>query len=400
MDHVINDIGLLVIVAIVVAMVARRARVPYAVGLVVTGAVLAAAGLAPAITLSREFIYVVLLPPLVFDAALYIDWADLRRDGAVIGLFATLGVVIAAAITATGMHYAAGWPVATAACFGALIAATDPVSVIATFKESGVKGRLRLLVEAESLFNDATAAILFGLAVTFASGEANSALHIVSSLVRGVAGGVTAGALVAGIALLLAWRTTDHLVEVTITTVAAYGAFLAAERFHASGVLASLTAGLIVGNVGKRGPMSPEGRVAIRAFWEYAAFAANSVIFLLIGVQVEHAHIPSLVLPSAVAMGLVLVSRAASIYPLSALLTRTRLRISMRHQHVLFWGGLRGALALALALGLPETLPGRAAVVTVTFAVVAFSIIGQGLTVPPLLRHLGETGVPGGGAEH
>jgi CPA1 family monovalent cation:H+ antiporter len=390
-DVTLNNLGILALTAAGVAIVARRARIPYAVGLVVTGGALAAAGLAPALRLSRDLLYLVFLPPLVFEAALYLDWSELRRDGVVIGVLATAGVIIAGTITSAGMHYVAGWPLAASACFGALIAATDPVSVIATFRETGVRGRVRLLVEAESLFNDATAAILFGLAVSYAVGETLSPVSIMTTLFVSVAGGVAAGATVAGLALLLAGRTSDHLVEVTLTTLAAYWSFLAAERMHASGVLASLTAGLIIGNVQARRAVSKAGYTAMLAFWEYAAFVANSLIFLLIGVQLAHERIASLLLPAALAVALVLLSRAASIYPLAALFSRSRRRVSAPHQHILFWGGLRGALALALAMALPESLPGREAVVTVTFAVAAFSIIAQGLTIPPLLRYLGET---------
>ncbi len=389
-DVTLINLGMLALTSAGVAIVARRARIPYAVALLVTGGALAAAGLAPALRLSRDLLYLIFLPPLVFEAALYLDWRELRRDGVVIGVLATAGVLIAGTITAAGMHYIAGWPLAASACFGALVAATDPVSVIATFKETGVRGRVRLLVEAESLFNDATAAILFGLAVSYAVGETLSPASIMTTLVVSVAGGVVAGATVAGLALLIAGRTSDHLVEVTLTTLAAYGSFLAAERMHASGVLASLTAGLIIGNVQARS-VSKAGYSAMLAFWEYAAFVANSLIFLLIGVQLAHERIASLLLPAGLAVALVLLSRAASIYPLAALFSRSGRRVSAAHQHILFWGGLRGALALALAMALPESLPGREAVVTVTFAVAAFSILAQGLTIPPLLRYLGET---------
>lgn len=397
MNFALNDIGWLLVTAAIVAMVARRARVPYAVGLVIAGAALAAAGLAPQLRLSRELVYLVFLPPLVFEAALYLDWRELRRDLVVIGVLATVGVLIAATITAAGMHYLAGWPLATAACFGALIAATDPVSVIATFKEAGVRGRLRMLVEAESLFNDATAAILFGVALAFAAGTMDGPVSIGASLVMSIGGGIAAGALIAWIAVLFTRHTDDHLIEVTITTVAAYASFLLAERFHGSGVLASLTAGLIMGNVAMRGAVSENGRAAVTAFWDYAAFLVNSFVFLLIGVQITREHIASLALEAGIAIALVLVARAATIYPLSALFARTPLRVSAPHQHMLFWGGLRGALALALALGLPESLPQRDHVVTITFAVAAFSIIVQGTTTPMLLRRLGEIGSAGSG---
>jgi CPA1 family monovalent cation:H+ antiporter len=400
MDLALNDIGLLIVAAAAVAMVARRLGIPYAVGLLLTGGALAAAGLAPGMRLSRELIYIVFLPPLVFEAALFLDWQELRRDLPVIGTLATAGVLISGAIIAAGMHYIAEWPVAASICFGSLIAATDPVSVIATFKDAGVKGRVRLLVEAESLLNDCTAAILFGLAIEYSMGGATTPGSIALSLLVSIGGGIAAGAIVAGGALLLAGKTSEHVVQVTLTAIAAYGSFLAAERFHASGVLASLTAGLILGNAGIRGPVSATGREAVIAFWEFAAFVVNSLVFLLIGVQVAHERIADLLLPSAIAVALVLLSRAVAIYPLSALFSRSALRVTTAHQHILFWGGLRGALALALALGLPASLPGREAVVTVTLVVAAFSIIVQGLTMPPLLRRVGgvTAGEAGGAA--
>jgi CPA1 family monovalent cation:H+ antiporter len=290
------------------------------------------------------------------------------------------------------MHLLVGWPIAESLLFGSLIAATDPVSVIATFKEAGLHGRLRLLVESESLVNDSTAAILFGLALAFAGDAAPSPGHIAWTLVSNIIGGIGLGALVAGAALLLLGRTSDRVVEITVTTIAAYGSFFLAEHFHASGVLAALTAGLIVGNVGMKGPISVLGREAVITFWDFAAFVANSFVFILIGTRIAQEPLREAIVPSAVAIILVLMGRAAAVYPISAAFSRSRQRVSIAHQHVLFWGGLRGALALALALSLPATLPRRNAVIAVSFAVVAFSIVVQGLTVTPLLRRLGEVG--------
>lgn len=391
MNTAISDIGILFLVASIVAMIARRAKIPYAVALLLTGAAFGVVGLAPHLRLSRDLIYDLLLPPLIFESALHLEWASLRRNLPLIATFATAGVLIAAAIAAAGMHYFAGWPVPLSLCFGALIAATDPVSVIATFKEAKVTGRLRLLVESESLFNDATAAILFGLALTYAAGEVATPGAVVVSFVQSVGVGAAAGAIVAVGAMLLAGRTADSVVEVTITTVAAYGAFIGAERFHGSGVLATIVAGLIIGNTGIRGAAPVAQRASVTFFWEYATFVANSLIFLLIGVQVAYERIPEFVFPSLIAIALVLIGRAASIYPLSATFARSGLRVTPAHQNLLFWGGLRGALALALAMGLPDTLAGRDDLLTVTFAVVAFSIIVQGLSIPSLLRRLGET---------
>jgi len=180
------------------------------------------------------------------------------------------------------------------------------------------------------------------------------------------------------------------LVELTFTMVAAYGSFLLAEEFHFSGVLATIMAGLMMGNLGALGGLSDRGREYVRAFWEFAAFLANSLVFLLIGMREVGQHFGSSWKVAALAVGIVLVSRAMAVYPVCALFARSRLRVSMRHQNALVWGGLRGALALALALGIPETVPGKEQIVTVAFAVVAFSIFVQGLTTTPFLRAIGE----------
>ena len=167
-----------------------------------------------------------------------------------------------------------------------------------------------------------------------------------------VGGSLFCGALVAGAALLLTGRTEDHLVEITFTTVAAYGSFLLAEHFHLSGVLATLTAGLIMGNIG-RWSLTDRGREAVQAFWEYAAFVANSLVFLLIGMRETRPEFLTR-WPSVLRPLLVTLARAVAVYPCCVLFRGLRSAVSTRHQHVLFWGGLRGALALALALALPR----------------------------------------------
>ncbi|MEA3247490.1 MAG: cation:proton antiporter [Gemmatimonadota bacterium] len=390
MNFAIDRIEALLLIAALVAMAARRMRVPYSIGLVVAGIGLSFISTSPGFTLTKELIFGAFLPPLVFEAALFIRWDELKADLGVIASLATVGVVASAAITAAGMHFVAGWGWGPAAVFGSLIAATDPVSVIATFKESGVKGRLRLLVEAESLFNDSTAAILFGVALTMAMGAGAGAGDVAVTLVKNVGGGLLVGGLVAGAILLIAGQTTDHLVELTFTTVAAYGAFLIAEHYHFSGVLATLVCGLLVGNVGPLGSISPRGRVAVESFWEYAAFVVNSLIFILIGVREAAQDFHAVLVPIGIAILGVTLGRAVAIYPLCAAFGGTGRAVARRHQHVLFWGGLRGALALALALGLPEAMPLRDEILAVTFAVVAFSLFAQGLTMTPLLRWAGE----------
>ena len=390
----INKIEILLLIAVVVAMAARRLRLPYTVGLVVAGVILSLLPFAPHLELTRELIFSVFLPPLIFEAAFYIEWPKLKKDFPVVLVLATVGLWLSAGVTALGMHYLARWEWIGALVFGVLIAATDPVSVIATFKEAGVKGRIRLLVEAESLLNDGMAAVAFAVLVAIGTGTSLGVSGATKMLALTIVGGVVCGALIAGAALLLAGRTNDHLVEITLTTLAAYGSFLLAEHFHFSGVLATLTAGLIIGNRGHLGSLSDKGREAVGSFWEYAAFLANSLIFLLIGLRLAQQNFRTVLITSLIAIVLVILARATAVYPTSALFVRSKLRIERRHQHILFWGGLRGALALALALSLPPQIPHREEIITVAFAVVAFSIFVQGLTIKPLLRRMGELTEP------
>lgn len=386
----IEQVEFLLFVAAIVAMVARLIKIPYTIGLVLAGIALSFIPFPSHVGLSKELIFMIFLPALVFEAALYIRWSELKADFLVVFTLATVGVLISTGIVATGMHYGAGWEWSIALVFGILITATDPVAVIATFKETGVEGRLRLLVEAESLFNDGIVAVGFGIAVALAMGETTDFPSTMILLGTTIGGGILSGALVAGGLLLLAGQTEDPLVEITFTTVAAYASFFVAEHFHFSGVLATLTAGLMVGNLGSLGSISDQGRKSVEAFWEYATFVVNSLIFILMGIQESQENFGLFLLPIVMAIVVVLIGRALSIYPLCALFSFSSLRVKPTHQHALFWGGLRGALALALALGLPLEIPHRSEIITVTFGVVAFSIFVQGLTMQPMLKAMDE----------
>lgn len=390
MEFGVERAALLLLIAAVVAILTQRLRLPYSVGLVAAGIVLAFLPFSPQINLTKTLLFTVLLPPLIFEAAFSLEWRQLLADLPLVLVLATVGVVLSAAVTTAGMHFLSNWPWTSALVFGALISATDPVSVIATFKGARVRGRLRLLVESESLFNDGTAAVLFAICVAAATGSPPTPRQVSWTLLVMIVGSLVCGAVVAYAALFLAGRTEDHLVEITFTTVAAYGSFLLAEHLHLSGVLATLVAGLILGNVRTMKYIPEADREAITAFWDYAAFVANSFIFLLIGMRVARQHFREGWYSVAIAIVLVLLSRAIAVYPCCSLFFGSTLRVSMRRQHVLFWGGLRGALALALALSLPPEVPQRESVIGVSFAVVAFSIFAQGLTLKPMLRRFDE----------
>jgi CPA1 family monovalent cation:H+ antiporter len=400
MDVILTDIVGLLIVAIIVALLARRLRLPYTVGLVVTGIALALFRVDRGVVLTHDFIFDVILPPLLFEAAINIHWKELRRDALPVLTLAILGTVVSAVVVAAGMVFVLGWPVRSALLFGVLIAATDPVAVIAMFKDNRVTGRLRLLVESESLFNDGVAAVLF--AVVLAWAQATDGLPVttagtVEALLLTVGGGIVAGLACAGAVIAAAWRTSDHLIESTLTTVAAYGSFLLAEHFHCSGVLATVAAGLLIGNIGvlaegERGVISRRGREFVLALWDFVAFIANSLVFLLIGLAVAAISFGRLGITAlVVVIALVLLARALTVYPLCLFFARSRWAIPIRAQHILWWGGLRGALGLALALSLPPATALRSDILVATFGVVVFSVVVQGLTMPLLLRKLAFT---------
>jgi CPA1 family monovalent cation:H+ antiporter len=386
----LSQLGFLLFVSALVAMLTRRLHLPYTVGLVLAGMALYFSHVYIKWHLTKDLIFSVFLPPLVFEAALFIHWRDFKKELPVVTLLATAGVVVAAAATAFGMHYGLAWDWGSAVVFGVLISATDPVSVIATFKESKAHGRLRMLIESESLLNDGTAAVAFVAVLGVLAGGHETVYSIGGALIVTIVGGILIGAIIAYLFMLLAGSTPDYLVEITFTTLVAYGSFFVAEHFRCSGVLAALTAGLVVGNFRSSGSISAAGRHALGPFWEYVAFVANSLIFLLIGAQEAQQHFKGLWVPVLLAIGLVTLGRAAAVYPLCAVFVRTRFKVDIHHQHVLFWGGLRGALALALSLSLPEDLPRRDVIVVITFAVVAFSVFAQGLTITPLMRRLGQ----------
>ena len=394
MDESLRQIVGMVAVAMIVALAARRFKLPYTVGLVMVGAVLALSKADLGFPLTHDLIFDLILPPLPFEAALNIPWPELRRDILPILVLSTFGTIVSAGIVASGMAWLLGWPTPSALVFGALIAATDPVAIIAMFKDNGVKGRLRLLVESESLFNDGAAAVLFILALAWSqpTEHPQASLETIETLALIVVGGMMIGALCGAAALILAWRTSEHLIEAALTMVAAYGSFLVAEDMHVSGVLATVTTGLRMANFrllrGERF-LSPRGEEFILGFWDFAAFLANSMVFLLIGVTVATMPFQSYGMVVLLTPVVVLLGRGLTVYPLSLLFLHSRWAISLREQHLLWWGGLRGALALALALSAPPTLPLRQEIVVVTFGVVAFSIIVQGLTFPLLLRRLG-----------
>lgn len=394
----------LLFVAAVVAIIARRLNLPVTVGLLITGFALAIFGTAPPrVGLNAHTLTTLLLPPLIFEGALNIRWADLRRDLNVIVALTTVGVLIACFAAAGVMRTLAHWSWDHSLLFGAIIAATDPISVLASFKHARIAGRPKLLLEAESLLNDGTAVVLYTLIGVAASGHAAApgGAAIALSTLKLVGGSLVCGLAVGMFLTVVAGGATDGLTETTLTMVAAYGAYYLADHLQGAGILASLAAGLVMGNVGLSGDryVSERGRQIAEAFWEFAAFAANSLVFLLMGMYLAliRQNIVWKLAPIAIFAGLV--ARALTVYGVGSAFEKSARRIGPVLKHLLFWGGQRGGLSLVLAIGLAAQ-PGvdAAGTVTAAAAVVTFSVLVQGLTFTPLLSRVGLLPTPRAGA--
>jgi CPA1 family monovalent cation:H+ antiporter len=385
------------IAASLIAVVANRLRVPYTVALVIGGLALGAIHF-PIIDivlahqphwLTPDVVLIVFLPPLVFEGSLKMQVWHLRQNLVPIVLMASLGVLAATLITGYAVHWESGIPIMAALTFGAITAATDPISVLAIFKDLPVSKRLSVIVEGESLFNDGTAAVMFGIIVAAASSGQMSIGAGIRDFFVVVLGGAAVGLLFGYAVSKVTERIDEPRIEITLTTVLAYGAYLAADALHVSGVIATVAAGLMVGNFAARVGMRPHTRVSLWSFWEYAAFVINSIVFLLIGLQVHVGEMLAAGSTILLAVGAVLLGRILSVYgltPLSNLLTE---KIPHRWQTVLVLGGMRGSLSLALAMSLALGFPYRSQILAMTFGVVAFTIIVQGLAIKPALRLLG-----------
>jgi CPA1 family monovalent cation:H+ antiporter len=381
----------LVLVTTLVAIGARRLRLPYTVSLVVMG-LLIAIPTSLELEATPDLILAIFVPPLVFEAAFHLDLKQLRENLLPILFLAVPGVLLTTALVGGMTALGAGVAIGTAAVFGALIAATDPVAVVSLFRALGVPRKLALTVEGESLFNDGTAIVVFRIALAAVLTGTFDPLTGLYDFFRVSLGGIGVGLVLGWITAQLVARLHDRLIVTSLTTILAFGSYLAAEQLHVSGVLSVVVAGLLVGNVGMAGA-APSTKLMILNLWEYLAFLANSMVFLLIGLSTDLTLLWENLDAIAVAVVAVVGSRALVVYGFSwlARFWRKLSHIPSSWRHVLFWGGLRGAISLALALSLPVGMPGREELQAMAFGVVLFTLLAQGTTIQFLLERLGLT---------
>jgi len=402
-DVLIDILDVFIIAAAVGILIAKLGRFPYTIALLIAGFVASVVGYSVEFELSHDLILIVLLPPLLFEGAATTEFERLRRNIVPILTLAIVGLVIAiAGLGVVGSYLFPGFPLLISLLFATMILPTDPVSVLALFEELGAPDRLAVLVEGESLVNDGVGVVIFSALLGYVgTGEeaatATEQLFTVAG-VGGIAtevalfsvGGLLVGLAAGALAYSVMVNLDEHMTEVVLTIILAYGAFLLAEHYlHVSGVIATVVAGLFIGNRGAEYAMSPRTKLSIFTTWETAAFIVNTFIFLMIGVTtpigdlIDNAHL------IASAIVLVLVARAAVVYPLTALANRfTEPEVPLDYQHVMVWGGLHASIPIALVLGLPPGTPFRSELRAMVFGVAAFSLVVQGLTMSRLLDHL------------
>ncbi len=412
---------LLLVITLAVSLISRPLRLPFTLVLVVVGLVIGFSPLLPDLHLEPDIVLFLFLPILLFEGAWNVRIEHLRADWFAVFLLAVPGLLLSLFIVAALVHFLLGLPWLLALLLGAIVSPTDPVAVLTLLRQLGLSERLRTIIEGESLFNDGIGAAVFELVLGFllASLHLNSveagAIHVSSFwlalgevlwlLLGGLVLGVGVGLLVARLLRFV----DDHLIEMTVTVSVAYGVYLLASVLHTSGLLAVVGAGLVMGSYGRQTGLSERAQDSSHDVWEFLGYLANSLLFLLLGVQIGESHLLQSFLGIAIALVGVVIGRVAMIYVLLPLHeTFTRWLILRRKTTALpflpspiplppYWrpilllSGLRGALSIALVLSLPAKLPNRSLLEDVVYGVVLITLLGQGIGLRVLLPRWSKT---------
>jgi CPA1 family monovalent cation:H+ antiporter len=378
--------------AAIVALIVRRLPIAYSVALVLFGLIVGVALPGRDLAVDPDVVLFVLLPGLVFEAAYRLSLDDLRRTFGGVALLAVPGVLISAAVVAAVLNVATGLPIELGFVVGAMVSATDPVAVTATFRRLRSPGPLATLVEAESLFNDGTGLVLFAIAVR-AVGSGIQPTEAVLAFALTLVGSAAIGLVIGYVGSRVIASVDDHLIELTVSLATAYGTYLIADWLHESGIIATVVAGVLLGNHGRQVGMATRTQEAIDTVWEFVAFLFTALVFILIGLATRLSQLVDSLPWIAWAVVGVAVARGIVVYGLLGPASLTRRRPGRRPipwawLHVMFWAGLRGAVASVMALSLPSDFPQRPLLVAITFGVVLFTLVVQGGTAEWVMRRL------------
>ncbi|MBU0757361.1 MAG: Na+/H+ antiporter [Nanoarchaeota archaeon] len=387
------QILILFMLAIAVTVIIRYIRLPYTIALVLTGLVVGTLGF-DSISLSKEIILFLFLPPLLFEAALHINVKELFDNFKPVLLLSVIGITAQVFLVAMLINIFTRIPFIYCLLFGSIIMPTDPVSVIAMLKEMGVSKRLSLILEGESLFDDGTAIVLYTIILSIIENNHFSFALTTFNFFKSYAGGIIIGISIGYLTVRLLQKilADDSIVVVILTIIVAYLTFIICESLHFSGVIGVVVAGLFIGHNGVKHAMSPSSKIALTTFWGIVSFIVNSMIFIMIGLKVPFRDIIKEYKIIFLAIAAVLFVRSLIVYLVSGLLNHFGEKIPAKWQHVMNFGGIRGSIPIALLLGLHLTnyMPELTAMV---YGVALFSVIVQGSCLFPLIKSMKLSGI-------
>jgi len=393
-------IGLLLLACLVAIVSKMVTHLPYTIFLTLVGLLIGVLGIGPEIEktgFGYHLIFFVFLPPLLFQGAFHMNLNSLLEQFWPIVCLAVPGVIVSTLLVGGLVGWLGGISsMMVAILFGALISPTDPVSVLSLFKEVGAPEDLKTIVEGESLFNDATGVVLYTILLkALLSGQEFGFGQAAYEFVKVSVGGLLLGAVLGWIVFKIMRHIEDHLLENALCLVLAYGSFWLAEVMHLSGVIGTVIAGLMIGNYGRRLSMSVKTTNTVEIFFESIGFLINSLLFVLIGLELREVPANIMWMTVFVAIAAMLIARAAVSYSFYWLLNQVGTKRPKRWNHILFWGGLRGSIPIALLLNLPNEgllVTWRPVLLLAGFGCVFFSLVVQGITMKPLMLKLGIKG--------
>lgn len=376
---------LVIVLSFVGSILSSKLRIAYTTIMIAIGfllSLLRIAGGLSTIPLDRSIILGLVVPPLIFEAAMRTRYTVFRTIRKTVLSLAFFGVIISALVSGLVLNFALGLPLAVALTFGVIVSPTDPVSVVNVLKRTKAPERLTTILETEAYFNDATAVILYPIAISLSFNPVQSATLFAYTL----GGGVLVGLVVSGIAELLYRLITEPLAETSFTIAVMFGSFALAESLSVSGLVAVAIAGIYMGNRTMRIAMSEETRVTMTKFWEVVTFMVTSLAFLLLGLKADPFLLGASILYVIAAFLIILLARVLSVYPIVAIASALGEKIPGSWTRVLAGAGLRGVISVALALSLPEGYPYRETIVAMTFGIALLSLIVQGEVLQVYLK--------------